>query len=146
MATAALRVRTDQGVAAAKNGAASPTTDAAAANDDAHALPTQRSTARVAAVSALAAAIIAAVIPSIWTPQVTHANAGGVKRGYEDPQTARFTYREIMTNRAIRLNPVCKELYLDDKEFHTVFGMDKDAFWKQPAWKQRDAKKKKGLF
>ena len=66
MATAAQRVRTDQGVAAAKNGddsaaaAASPTTDAAAANDDEHAFPTQRSTARVAAVSALAAAIIAA--------------------------------------------------------------------------------------
>ena len=35
---------------------------------------------------------------------------------------------------------------LQDNEFEKVFGMDKLKFWKQSFWKQRDAKKKAGLF
>jgi hypothetical protein len=76
---------------------------------------------------------------------------GAVK--YLDPQEHRFTMEEIKTfmsteeigGRA-QINPLCTELYLLDSEFMKVFGMDKDAFWKQPQWKQRDAKKKCGLF
>ena len=76
---------------------------------------------------------------------------GAVK--YLDPQEHRFTMEEIKTfmsteeigGRA-QINPLCTELYLLDSEFMKVFGMDKDAFWKQPQWKQRDAKKKSGLF
>ena len=80
-----------------------------------------------------------------YTPRTSARTSA--RKTFADPQTHRFHYEEIATERGIgQLNPVCKELYLDDKEFHTVFGMDKDAFWKQPAWKQRDAKKKKGLF
>ena len=41
---------------------------------------------------------------------------------------------------------MCKELYLNDAEFIVTFGMDKDQFWKQPFWKQRDAKRKNNLF
>ncbi|GFR43929.1 hypothetical protein Agub_g5067 [Astrephomene gubernaculifera] len=39
-----------------------------------------------------------------------------------------------------------KEDYLSDTDFKDVFGMDRDAFKKQPAWRQAQAKKKANLF
>ncbi|GLI58574.1 hypothetical protein VaNZ11_000201 [Volvox africanus] len=39
-----------------------------------------------------------------------------------------------------------KEDYLNDEEFLEIFGMDRDAFKKQPAWRQAQAKKKANLF
>ncbi|GIL46795.1 hypothetical protein Vafri_3680 [Volvox africanus] len=39
-----------------------------------------------------------------------------------------------------------KEDYLNNEEFQEVFGMDRDAFKKQPAWRQAQAKKKANLF
>ena len=72
--------------------------------------------------------------------------AGGEASEYSDPQTARFDVEAIQSGDTPRLNPVCKELYLHDSDFLKIFGMDKDAFWKQPHWKQREAKKKAGLF
>ena len=73
--------------------------------------------------------------------------AGGEAENYADPQSERFSLTAIQTGDTPRsLNPVCKELYLHDAEFVTTFGMDKMAFWKQPFWKQRDAKRKAKLF
>ena len=73
--------------------------------------------------------------------------AGGEAESYADPQTERFSLSDIQTGSTPRtLNPVCKELYLHDAEFITTFGMDKEQFWKQPFWKQRDAKRKNKLF
>ena len=73
--------------------------------------------------------------------------AGGEAESYADPQTERFSLRDIQQGNTPRqLNPVCKELYLHDAEFVTTFGMDKECFWKQPFWKQRDAKRKANLF
>ncbi len=39
-----------------------------------------------------------------------------------------------------------KEEYLNEPEFQQVFGMDRDAFKKLPAWRQAQAKKKANLF
>eukprot|EP00112_Aurelia_sp_Birch-Aquarium-sp1_P012577 Seg2645.3 transcript_id=Seg2645.3/GoldUCD/mRNA.D3Y31 product="Actin-binding LIM protein 1" protein_id=Seg2645.3/GoldUCD/D3Y31 len=35
------------------------------------------------------------------------------------------------------------EIYLSDEDFESIFNMERDDFYKQPAWKQRDLKKKK---
>eukprot|EP01084_Bolivina_argentea_P105673 189249_1 len=39
-----------------------------------------------------------------------------------------------------------KEKYLSDQDFVSVFGMAKDAFYKQPVWKQKQQKQKKGFW
>jgi hypothetical protein len=39
-----------------------------------------------------------------------------------------------------------REAYLSDSEFQTVFGISKDAFYRQPGWKQELQKRKAGLF
>lgn len=73
--------------------------------------------------------------------------AGGESDAYADPQTERFSLTQIQEGSSSKpLNPVCKELYLLDAEFITTFGMDKEQFWKQPFWKQRDAKRRLKLF
>jgi hypothetical protein len=38
------------------------------------------------------------------------------------------------------------QAYLSDGEFQSVFGMTKDAFYKQPNWKQELQKRKADLF
>lgn len=73
--------------------------------------------------------------------------AAGEQQSWDDPQTQRYTLEEIRDGEAsARINPLCKELYLQDGEFQKIFGMDKEQFWKQAHWKQRAAKKKAGLF
>ena len=44
------------------------------------------------------------------------------------------------------LNPTCLEMYLSDADFERVMGMDKEDFYKLKQWKQRDLKKRVGLF
>lgn len=41
---------------------------------------------------------------------------------------------------------VVGQAYLSDEEFKTVFGMEKEAFYKLPRWKQDMLKKKFELF
>ena len=66
---------------------------------------------------------------------------------FADPDTERFDYEEIKTNRTARtLNPVCRELYLGEEDFAKVFGMPKEEFYALKLWKQRELKKKAGLF
>ncbi|KAK2964708.1 putative Gelsolin [Blattamonas nauphoetae] len=43
-------------------------------------------------------------------------------------------------------DPTKKEARLSDEEFQKTFGMDREAFYKQPKWKQDDQKKKHNLF
>lgn len=40
----------------------------------------------------------------------------------------------------------CLEVYLAEDEFEKLFKMEKSLFYKQPAWKQRDLKKRLSLF
>jgi hypothetical protein len=42
--------------------------------------------------------------------------------------------------------PSILQAYLSDSEFQSVFGMTKDAFYKQPGWKQELQKRKADLF
>jgi hypothetical protein len=44
------------------------------------------------------------------------------------------------------LNPTCLEMYLSDAEFQLTFQMGKDAFYELKQWKQRELKKRAGLF
>merc|ERR1712228_492016 len=39
-----------------------------------------------------------------------------------------------------------REKLLNDVDFETVFGIDRDAFYKLPGWKQKNLKKAKGFF
>ncbi|KAK8562117.1 hypothetical protein V6N13_148759 [Hibiscus sabdariffa] len=60
-----------------------------------------------------------------------------------------FSYEQL---KAKSENPVTgidfkrREAYLSDEEFQTVFGMEKEAFYKLPKWKQDMLKKKVDLF
>ena len=56
-----------------------------------------------------------------------------------------YSYEQITSARD-GLNPVCKELYLTDEDFRRVFGMDQGEFYRLPPWKQREKKKRVGLF
>ena len=44
------------------------------------------------------------------------------------------------------LNPTCLEMYLADDEFLQTFGMDKERFYSEKQWKQRDLKRAVGLW
>jgi len=66
---------------------------------------------------------------------------------FADPETERFRLEEVTTNRTHRpLNPVCRELYLHDDDFKKVFGMSKEEFYSMKLWRQRELKKRMGLF
>eukprot|EP00966_Prymnesium_polylepis_P255144 5894737-Prymnesium_polylepis.2 len=72
---------------------------------------------------------------------------GGEAVDFADPGTERFSLEEITTNRTHRpLNPVCRELYLNEEDFKRVFGMEKELFYSMKLWRQRELKKKMGLF
>ena len=54
--------------------------------------------------------------------------------------------RAMREDPEVTYNPTCLEMYLNDDEFSKVFGMSKDGFYKLRQWKQREMKKKAGLF
>ncbi|CAH8387648.1 unnamed protein product [Eruca vesicaria subsp. sativa] len=66
-----------------------------------------------------------------------------------EPGGATFTYEQLKANSE---NPVtgidskCREAYLSEEEFQSVFGMEKEAFNNLPRWKQDLLKKKFDLF
>lgn len=61
------------------------------------------------------------------------------------PRGAHVLSRHL-PSRAVNLNPHCLELYLSDPDFQQTFGMEREHFFKQPNWKQRELKKAAGLF
>jgi hypothetical protein len=65
--------------------------------------------------------------------------------GYADPSKKSYTLSELKAGVA-NIDPSKKEMYLSDAEFQSVFKMNKDAFTKLAAWKQKDERKKAGLF
>ncbi|GFR98405.1 supervillin [Elysia marginata] len=44
------------------------------------------------------------------------------------------------------VDPLRLEAYLDDDEFQDILEMDKEEFYQMPAWKQKEEKKRVGLF
>ena len=61
------------------------------------------------------------------------------------PLDSRMSFEQVTSARD-SLNPVCKELYLTDDDFRNIFGMEKAAFYGMRLWKQRDLKKRVGLW
>ncbi|OVA13838.1 Villin headpiece [Macleaya cordata] len=74
-----------------------------------------------------------------------------VKESQEDENggVILFSYDQLntkSTNPATGIDFKRREVYLSDVEFQTVLGMTKEAFYKQPKWKQDMQKKKVDLF
>ncbi|KAL7748597.1 hypothetical protein RI367_006008 [Sorochytrium milnesiophthora] len=62
--------------------------------------------------------------------------------------TSTYTLDQLRNKQGLPLgvDPAQLETYLSDAEFVKAFNMDRAAFQKLPAWKQKDSKKKVGLF
>ncbi|CAI2386415.1 unnamed protein product [Moneuplotes crassus] len=65
--------------------------------------------------------------------------------GYEHPRDHKYTKEQINEKPPqIRRNRC--ELYLEDDEFNSIFGMTKEEFYKEKNWKRLRMKKEKDLF
>ncbi|XP_042447003.1 villin-2-like [Zingiber officinale] len=83
------------------------------------------------------------------------SQSNGAEAAVQDPETGTngdettFSYERLKTKSS---NPVHgidykqREAYLSDAEFETVLGMTKEAFYRQPKWKQDMQKRKLDLF
>ena len=60
-------------------------------------------------------------------------------------QSARAMSAKI-TGETPLYNPTCLEMYLSDVEFEGTFGMDKASFYALKQWKQRQLKRRAGIF
>jgi hypothetical protein len=65
--------------------------------------------------------------------------------GYR-PFTEKFSHDDLKKKKVDKIDPANRHKYLSDADFRTVFGMTLAEFDRQPEWKQKDLKKKKGLF
>ena len=65
---------------------------------------------------------------------------------WRDPDECKFTYEDLKAHRISDLNANCMEAYLNDEEFCRYCGMEREAFYKLAQWKQRDIRKRLGLF
>mmetsp|Transcript_81364 Transcript_81364/g.178888 ORF Transcript_81364/g.178888 Transcript_81364/m.178888 type:complete len:247 (-) Transcript_81364:179-919(-) len=67
---------------------------------------------------------------------------------YADPATKKYPYEALKGggNRPDDVNPSCKEQYLSEEEFQTVFGMSLADFAKLAKWKQQNMKRAKDVF
>ena len=75
--------------------------------------------------------------------------SGGSPReadGFANARTVRMSYEEMLTRQAAGVNPVCREIYLHDADFKAIFGMDKPQFYALRPWRQKDLKRRVGLF
>lgn len=60
---------------------------------------------------------------------------------YKDSNALVFDLKTLQTSFPEGVDPASKEQYLSETEFEATFGMNKDAFSKLKAWKQKDLKK-----
>jgi len=77
-----------------------------------------------------------------------HDESATQEEQFADPAEKKYSY-EILKGgcpRPADVDPTCKERYLVDEEFHTVFGMACSEFERMPKWKQQNLKKKAQLF
>ncbi|XP_039010852.1 villin-2-like [Hibiscus syriacus] len=71
------------------------------------------------------------------------------KQKIELDENGTYSYEQLKAvpgNAVTGINLKRKEAYLSDKEFQTVLGMEKEAFYSLPKWKQDLKKKKVDLF
>jgi hypothetical protein len=85
----------------------------------------------------------------------TGAQQNGVKvikassiseNGYSHGRTYPYKSLKEIDELPSDVDPSCKESYLSDQEFATVFGMDREAYKELPGWKRHNMKKNLGLF
>ncbi|KAL1362835.1 hypothetical protein AAHE18_03G109100 [Arachis hypogaea] len=57
-----------------------------------------------------------------------------------------FSYDELKSKNVSGIDLKRRETYLSEEEFNSIFGMEKEAFYKLPRWKQDMLKKKFELF
>ena len=72
-------------------------------------------------------------------PGMTSVNSNSVS--YDEERTRFMSIEE-----AKEQTGADKEKWLNDSDFYSVFGMDKETFYGQPAWKQKGQKRSKGFF
>ncbi|KAJ0262483.1 Villin-2 [Hirschfeldia incana] len=89
------------------------------------------------------------VSPAVEEPEAKQEETEEQDESVIEPSGATFTYEQL---KATSENPVTgidykrREAYLSEEEFHSVFGMEKEAFNNLPRWKQDLLKKKFDLF
>lgn len=87
------------------------------------------------------------VPPPVPRPSGDHLDLPGMNSvnsnstSYDEERT-----RFLSIEEAKQQNGTDKEKWLSDSDFQSVFGMDKEAFYGQPAWKQKGQKRSKGFF
>merc|ERR1712167_393634 len=101
--------------------------------------------ARIAELEAQRKARLAASANADITVSAAPPVTSTVTKEYDDPSSKSFSLSELK-DKLPNVNPSCRELYLNDEDFQSVFKMDKAAFSAQPKWKQANAKKQHGLF
>ena len=74
-------------------------------------------------------------------PPIPATKAGN----YDAPDAKSYTQAELQTKLS-NVDPACKEQYLSNADFETLFKCDKSSFLAQPQWKRANAKKGAGLF
>merc|ERR1712228_290073 len=84
------------------------------------------------------------VIPPPVPKQVVVAQLEKQKSLKEDAVNEEVEYVSI--EKAKKRTGANREKLLNDVDFETVFGIDRDAFYKLPGWKQKNLKKAKGFF
>ncbi|KAI3984152.1 hypothetical protein MKX01_011106 [Papaver californicum] len=87
---------------------------------------------------------------------ISENNGEDTEEKQEEPQadeiatgSTTFSYDQLRsksTDPAQRIDFKQREAYLSDEDFQTILGMTKEAFYKQPKWKQDMQKKKVELF
>mmetsp|Transcript_98031 Transcript_98031/g.224825 ORF Transcript_98031/g.224825 Transcript_98031/m.224825 type:complete len:290 (-) Transcript_98031:108-977(-) len=65
---------------------------------------------------------------------------------YAEPGDRWYTVEELTGARPLEVDPGCKEQYLADSTFESVFSLTKQAFRALPLWKQQQLKRSVNLF
>lgn len=65
---------------------------------------------------------------------------------YSDPNSNIFDIEVLKTSFPEGVDPTRKQDYISNEQFEQAFGMTRDAFNSLKDWKQKDLKKKVGLF
>jgi hypothetical protein len=103
-------------------------------------------TARAAAPAAPASTVHVAAAPVAAAPAAVAAPVAAAAAQYNDPASKSYSYEQLKAGPIDGVDPIGKELYLEDTVFLELFGMDKVTFAAQPKWKKDTQKKKISLF
>ena len=86
-----------------------------------------------------------AASPVAPAPKPTIERVTSASVGYDNPEFTKYSYEQIKKG-GVNIDPKCKEAYLSDAEFQTVFGQDRAGYNGLAQWKKDEKKKKLNLF